>query len=251
MPVKAEPDVWRLVRKVNSVEAYETYLTRFPNGPHFAEAYRSKHTINGQFFPPPPVPPAPPAPPAPILPCTQLIIDHALEKIVSEEVRALEAAQRGNRTTDYQAFIDQFPNGVCRERVAKTLAGREARKRRFKPIMGLGPLAAQRTNPQIFFEEDYPLEAIDKREQGEVVVEWQVTEDGVPENCTVTRSSGSVALDQETCRIIGVRLRYDPARDTYGTPIRTKDHLTIKWGIPADFDSAEAAKQIGESPSEQ
>ena len=46
-----------------------------------------------------------------------------------------------------------------------------------------------------------------------------VASTGRVSDCDVTRSSGSRALDETTCRLIMQRFRYRPARDGAGRPI--------------------------------
>lgn len=232
-PANSEVEVWELARKTNSPKAYETYMTRFPRGRHYVDAFIARH---GRWAPPPPVivPPAPPAPPAPIAPCTQLLIDHALKRVASEEALAFRAAERANRIGDFQEFIEKFPTGVCRDQVARKIRTRESRKDKFPTVAGFGPLAAHRLTTNFVIEADYPVDAMQNGEEGQVTVDWDVTEDGFAESCRVVRSSGSTSLDEVTCRIVAVRFRYDPARDSAGKPVRAKDSLTITWSLSDD-----------------
>ena len=66
---------------------------------------------------------------------------------------------------------------------------------------------------------DYPRAAVQTRAEGRVVVSFLVGTDGRVSNCRVTRSSGSAALDQTTCRLVEQRFRWNPARDAQGNPV--------------------------------
>ena len=65
---------------------------------------------------------------------------------------------------------------------------------------------------------DYPRSAVDAGESGTVGLRFTVGVDGRVSECTVTRSSGSRALDEVTCRLIRQRFRYAPSRDARGRP---------------------------------
>ncbi|MBX3565948.1 MAG: energy transducer TonB [Sphingomonas sp.] len=65
---------------------------------------------------------------------------------------------------------------------------------------------------------DYPRAAIDAGQQGTVGLRFTVGVNGRVSDCRVTRSSGSAALDEVTCRLIQQRFRYAPSRDASGKP---------------------------------
>lgn len=69
------------------------------------------------------------------------------------------------------------------------------------------------------YEEDYPREAIRRRQSGAVHIRFTVAEDGRVSQCAVTRSSGSPSLDDTTCRLILRRFRYEPSRDGKGRAV--------------------------------
>jgi len=88
-------------------------------------------------------------------------------------------------------------------------------------------------NPGIWFgPTTYPLEAIQKKEQGRTVARIEVDAKGVPSNCSVTVSSGSTSLDARTCEIAIASLRFNPARDRGGTPINSNYILPVRWVLP-------------------
>ena len=55
--------------------------------------------------------------------------------------------------------------------------------------------------------------------------------DGRVQNCTVTSSSGSSALDNSTCRIMRSRARFTPARDQNNQPTTDTVNARITWRI--------------------
>lgn len=235
-PASAEPDVWALVARVNSASAYALYLERFPQGPHQAEAreaYSRRQVGPALDSPAPPLPVVTILPPAPDA-CGSLLSGLDPTAGSSEEARAFKEAQRSNRPGDFRTYLSTFPNGACGERAARILEARAARAARFKPVPGLGPLAPHPLRSQIFDDEDYPASAVRNGETGNVGAEWEVAEDGLVEGCRVARSSGSMALDTTTCRLITTRLRYDPARDSLGATTRAADRGSINWMLPAD-----------------
>jgi len=68
-------------------------------------------------------------------------------------------------------------------------------------------------------DSDYPRSAIEARKSGTVHLSFTVAPTGRVSACRVTRSSGSRALDETTCRLIMQRFRYRPARDGAGRPV--------------------------------
>jgi protein TonB len=68
-------------------------------------------------------------------------------------------------------------------------------------------------------DSDYPRAAFEARKSGTVHLRFVVAPTGRVTSCTVTRSSGSSALDSTTCRLIVQRFRYRPARDGAGRPV--------------------------------
>ena len=71
-------------------------------------------------------------------------------------------------------------------------------------------------------DEDYPTAALIGRAQGLVRFRFTIEPDGGIANCRVTRSSGSRALDDATCRLGLRRFRFRPATDRVGRPIATE-----------------------------
>lgn len=79
---------------------------------------------------------------------------------------------------------------------------------------------------------DYPMEAIRRREQGTVGTRVHVATDGRVTECRVIESSGSAILDIQTCDIIRTRFRYEPARNHDGQPVPSFTFQRIRWELP-------------------
>jgi TonB family protein len=84
----------------------------------------------------------------------------------------------------------------------------------------------------LFSEDDYPEEALAKREEGTVAFRITVGVDGRVSDCTVAGSSGSELLDTATCRILGERARFLPARNAAGQPVTDTHSGRIRWVLP-------------------
>ncbi len=80
---------------------------------------------------------------------------------------------------------------------------------------------------------DYPMSALARREDGRVEFRLDVGANGRVTGCTITRSSGSSALDSTTCRILRSRARYIPARDSNGMPAGYPVEDGVDWRLPA------------------
>jgi TonB family protein len=65
---------------------------------------------------------------------------------------------------------------------------------------------------------------------GAVAVRITVGPDGRAGGCRIAQSSGNPALDQTTCRLLGERLRFSPARDATGRSVTSEVGTTYVWG---------------------
>ena len=83
-------------------------------------------------------------------------------------------------------------------------------------------------------ELDYPMSALANREQGRVEFRLDVGANGRVLGCTITRSSGSSALDATTCRILRSRARYTPARNSNGMPVGYAVEDAVEWRLPGE-----------------
>ncbi|WP_084251318.1 energy transducer TonB [Sphingomonas pruni] len=67
-----------------------------------------------------------------------------------------------------------------------------------------------------------------------VGVRYFVNVDGSVSGCRVTRSSGIVALDGLTCRLMEQRYRYKPSYDEDGRPVRSIVYHNFTWEAPPE-----------------
>jgi len=96
---------------------------------------------------------------------------------------------------------------------------------------GIGRAARARHIAGAIYESDYPRAAIDRRASGIVYLRFTVAPTGRVSSCSVTRSSGSRALDDTTCTLIQRRFRYRPARDAVGRPVAETIRGEHEWDL--------------------
>jgi protein TonB len=96
------------------------------------------------------------------------------------------------------------------------------------------PVPEQVGLASLFSDEDYPVEALRRDEQGKVDFRLDVGKDGRVTRCTVTASSGSASLDSATCRLVAERARFQPKLDARGRPVRARYVSHLKWVIPSE-----------------
>jgi protein TonB len=82
--------------------------------------------------------------------------------------------------------------------------------------------------------DDYPEAALRTRATGTVSMRFIVMRSGRVRDCRITRSSGSRALDETTCRLIERRFLYRPARDPAGRPIEWTVQGDHHWDLGAE-----------------
>jgi TonB family protein len=82
--------------------------------------------------------------------------------------------------------------------------------------------------------DDYPSDALDLNQQGSVGVFVRVDAKGAVSDCIITASSGSPALDTQTCRLVWLRAKFTPARDRSGAAVPSTYQQHINWGIADD-----------------
>jgi len=83
----------------------------------------------------------------------------------------------------------------------------------------------------LFTGDDYPADAADRNEQGTTQVRLSIDAQGKVAGCTVTVSSGSASLDGATCRIITVRARFAPAKDSHENPVASTFTQSVTWRL--------------------
>jgi TonB family protein len=237
-PAASDDEVWALARKVNKAPAYEAYLLRFPLGERRDKAIRAFYRVQnlpvpkGPWYHPSSYPSGVIVPPTVPDTCSPLVTAQVLKTFDSEEGRDYLAALVANRPAGFQAYIGKYPKGACISELTFRLRVRQEQSRRFQPIAGFGPLAPHSLMPEFYTVEDYPARARRNRESGRVVTGFEVAEDGFVEGCHVVQSSGSAVLDETSCRLLARRMRYDPARNRAGVPVRTPHSYVFDWVLP-------------------
>jgi protein TonB len=93
-------------------------------------------------------------------------------------------------------------------------------------------------------DSDYPRAALEARRSGTVFLRFVVAPSGRVSQCNVTRSSGSTALDETTCRLIRSRFRYRPARDYTGRPIAETIRGEHQWELGPEPPPIEIEPEI-------
>lgn len=83
----------------------------------------------------------------------------------------------------------------------------------------------------LFNADDYPAEALNRNEQGDVGVSIHIDSAGSVSDCVILKSSGSETLDKRTCDVIRERARFKPALDRKGRAVASEYHQTIHWLI--------------------
>ena len=103
------------------------------------------------------------------------------------------------------------------------------------PAPVISKAAGAKGNPADWItNDDYPPSAIRNEEHGTTGIAWTINTAGRVENCHVTSSSGSPALDQAACALITRRGRYTPAADQSGSPISSTSSRRVTWVLPKE-----------------
>ncbi|MEA3050169.1 MAG: hypothetical protein QOG84_2005 [Sphingomonadales bacterium] len=90
----------------------------------------------------------------------------------------------------------------------------------------------------LFSDADYPMAALRRHEQGKVDFRLDIDSAGGVTGCTVTHSSGSVSLDEATCRLLKERAHFSPARDAAGNAVPDTFDGHIIWRIDDDTSAS-------------
>lgn len=80
-------------------------------------------------------------------------------------------------------------------------------------------------------EADYPSSSLRNEEEGVTTVRVDVSPEGRVTSCSVTKSSGHPALDNETCKLMQRRARFTPATDTSGAKVADTIVQAVRWQI--------------------
>lgn len=102
------------------------------------------------------------------------------------------------------------------------------------PPPKIEPARAKANLATYFSDDDYPASALRAEESGTAAFRLTVAPNGRVNDCTITSSSGSAALDATTCKLLKQRARFTPARDSSGNPTTDSHNGRITWRIPKD-----------------
>jgi protein TonB len=91
------------------------------------------------------------------------------------------------------------------------------------------PRSATGDLQRLFRPADYPISALEHKEQGSVTVRLTVDVAGHVGACDITASSGSRALDIASCQILQSRAVFTPARDSSGNLTTDTVSQEIRW----------------------
>ena len=80
---------------------------------------------------------------------------------------------------------------------------------------------------------DYPVRALHNMEQGATGFSLTVDPRGRVASCLVTESSGSLDLDEATCRLVADRARFVPATDRKGRAVEGSYTSRVHWVLPS------------------
>ena len=79
---------------------------------------------------------------------------------------------------------------------------------------------------------DYPSTPLRRGEEGTAGYRLVIGSNGRVDECQITASTGSRALDTATCRFLEQRARFDPARDQTGRDVVGTYTGQVTWQIP-------------------
>lgn len=81
---------------------------------------------------------------------------------------------------------------------------------------------------------DYPRQALRRREQGRATIDLKIEASGEAAECEIVKSSGSAALDHQSCALFADRGRFAPARDRTGAAIEGSIQRIVEWRIEGE-----------------
>lgn len=80
---------------------------------------------------------------------------------------------------------------------------------------------------------DYPVRALHNMEQGATGFSLTIDPRGRVAACLVTEPSGSIDLDEATCRLVADRARFQPATDGRGRAVEGAYTSRVHWVLPS------------------
>lgn len=125
--------------------------------------------------------------------------------------------------------------------MARVMSGLEACTRNLQQHWNHGPAGAVGivTPPKeqsdfrgLFKPSDYPLAAMDGKQEGTSQLVMLVNEQGRVAGCFVAQPSGVPVIDGMGCQVLRERARFAPARDAAGKPVRSMYFTPpIRWRL--------------------
>jgi TonB family protein len=116
-------------------------------------------------------------------------------------------------------------------------------------LAALSAMALPQASPSSWLSaEDYPGAAAEAGKSETISYTLIIGTDGIPQSCSVRKTSGNAKLDQDTCALLVKRARFTPARDDAGNPIQGKYSGRVTWPLTLDTMTAQgtiAAYAIG------
>ena len=111
-------------------------------------------------------------------------------------------------------------------------------------MLGAFPAMAQGSRPVgLLRGDDYPAEAVKRREEGTVSTRLRVSAEGRVMACAILQSA-TPTLDAATCRILTERARFKPSTDSSGKAIESDfDAPAVRWVLPKPEPRPKPPKQ--------
>lgn len=102
------------------------------------------------------------------------------------------------------------------------------------PPLSFDPVpATPRNDPaQWITTNDYRSSWIRREMVGTASFRLEIAANGRVENCTITRSTGHLPLDQATCKLVSKRAKFEPARGTTGEAVAGRFDSAVLWQLP-------------------
>lgn len=85
---------------------------------------------------------------------------------------------------------------------------------------------------KLFSTDDYPGQAVMRRQSGMARIVALVDENGKMVDCTIVETSGIAVLDAQTCLIIRTRGTFGPAIGADGKPAKSVFTQRVRWDMP-------------------
>ncbi len=173
-------------------------------------------------IPPPPPPPEDAAPPPPASPP---LVTPPPQVVVPVQTPPMQTTTTIPPRIDFSTVASPRPEPVGRPEPAPV-----------PPPPTISKAAAARGNPgEWVTADDYPASALRAEEQGVSGITFDINAAGRIENCRVSSSSGSSALDRAACSLVTRRGRYSPALNAAGQPVPGGSKtLRFTWRLPED-----------------